>query len=165
MEYTCDECYQLRQKTVVKCPLCGRDTFEGRVIGWSSCIRCSNCGIQVSSAGGYPESCHGEKEYRLYIYKPEDNTKLVKLAKYINRNVLELKNQFVDGQITIKDKALDCLEKEKKISELGIICKIDEELEKEFPRIRECPYAYGQYDDWSEFDGEMEAYPKDGKSF
>ena len=66
MEYTCDECYNLRQKSIEKCPLCGRNTFEGRVIGWSNCMMCTNCGMQVASAGGYPESCHtDDREYRI----------------------------------------------------------------------------------------------------
>lgn len=28
MEYTCDECYNLKQKSIVKCPLCGKNTFD-----------------------------------------------------------------------------------------------------------------------------------------
>lgn len=74
MEYTCDECYNLRQKSIEKCPLCGKNTFEGRVIGWSSCIKCMNCGMQVASAGGYPESCHADdREYSLIVFKPDEN--------------------------------------------------------------------------------------------
>ncbi len=157
MEYTCDECYNLRQKSIEKCPLCRRNTFEGRVIGWSSCVRCTNCGMQVASAGGYPESCHvDDREYSLIVFKPDENTKLVSLAKILNQNVLDLKRQFIDGQIIVNGKVLDCLEKTNKISELGIVCEIDNDITKEFPRIITCPYAHGQYDDWMEFDEEVE---------
>lgn len=156
MEYTCDECYNLRQKSISKCPLCGKNTFEGRVIGWSSCIKCTNCGMQVVSPGGYPESCHeDDREYSLTIFYSNESAKLVRLAKILNKNVLDLKNEFIDGKIIVKCNVMDCIEKENKISEIGIACKLDDEISKEFPRIGNCPYAHNQYEDWSDFDEEI----------
>lgn len=92
MEFTCDECYQMRQKSIAICPRCGKKAFESRVIGCSSLVKCTNCGMQAASAGGFFESCNeDERMYLLRVYEPGDKSCLVKLAKILNRNVLELK--------------------------------------------------------------------------
>lgn len=153
MEYTCDECYKMRQKSIVKCPRCQKESFECRVIGISAVNLCRECGCYVLSAGGFPEACHDDKnQYSIMINNPNDNAKLVKLAKILNFNVLDLKNGFLDNKLTLQNKLMDCIEMEKELSNIGISCAMDSRIKKEFPRIYTCPYANGVYEDTEEFE-------------
>lgn len=161
MEFTCDECYQLRQKSIDICPRCGKKTLESRVIGCSSLVKCTNCGMQAASTGGFFASCHeDERMYALRVYESSDTSSLVKLAKILNRNALELKKQFNDGRINLQFKVMECLEKKEKITEVGIRCEIDDEMEMVFPRIIDCPYAKGIYEEWQEFDERFDIVSK-----
>ena len=58
MEYTCDECYALRQPHICICMNCGKNTLVSVVKGISAVSKCTNCGWGCVSAGGYPPSCH-----------------------------------------------------------------------------------------------------------
>lgn len=51
---------------------------------------------------------------------------------------------------------MECLEKKDMISDVGIKCELDDEIEKIFPKIIDCPYAKGIYEDWPEFDKKIE---------
>lgn len=157
MEFTCDECFQMRQKTIAICPRCGKKALESRVVGCSSLVKCTNCGMQAASAGGFFESCHeDENMYLLRVYEPGDNSRLVKLARILNRNALELKKQFNDGRIDLQYTVMECLEKKGLIIAAGIKCELDDEIEKVYPRIIGCPYAIGVYEEWPEFDEKTE---------
>lgn len=78
MEFTCDECYQMRQKSIDICPRCGKKALESKVVGCSSLAKCTKCGIQVAIAGGFFESCRvDDRVYLLRVYEPGDNSCLV----------------------------------------------------------------------------------------
>lgn len=162
MECTCDECYKMRQKTVEKCPRCQRLSFECRVVGISALNVCRECGCYVVSAGGFPELCHDDKSrYSISINKPNDNLKLVKLAKILNLNVLDLKKRFINNKFLIQNTLMKCLDLEQEISALDLSCEIDSRIEKKFPRIVSCQYAKGIYEDIDElklFEEKAEEY-------
>lgn len=148
MEYTCDECYEMRQVKIGKCPRCGKHSWVSRVIWISSVSECKECGWGCVSAGGFQESCHEDNRlYSIYISKPNDKYAFAKLARILNINILELNKSFVDGQIEMKYKVMECLEKEKQISDLGMTCRVSEEVEKQFSRIKSCPYARNEYNE------------------
>ena len=44
MEYTCDECYEMRQPHICICGNCGKETMVSVVSGISAVSKCTNCG-------------------------------------------------------------------------------------------------------------------------
>ncbi len=141
MEYTCDECYEMRQPKINICPECGKLTLISKVEGWSARSDCENCGHSVISAGGFPQKCHVDDTlFSLTILKPDENIKLTKLAKLLCENVLDLKAEFDKGQIERKFKVMDVLSKSRQIDDMGIICIFDEAILWEYARIHDCPF-------------------------
>ncbi|MCR5339432.1 MAG: hypothetical protein K6E75_12840 [Lachnospiraceae bacterium] len=141
MEYTCDDCYGMRHPKIDKCPKCGKFTFESVVEGWSAKLYCNSCGYSVISAGGFPQVCHVDDTlYALTILKPGDHKKLVKLAKLLCENVLDLKADFDKGQIERRFKVMEMLSKSKQIDDLGIVCITDPEIRGIYPNLIGCPF-------------------------
>lgn len=141
MENECDKCYQMRQETISECPNCGKQTYATRVIHLSSVSKCKACGYGCASAGGFPEACYtDERLFTITIQKPEDKALFVKLAKALNIRALELNTLFDDDQIEMKYKILECIQLERQLTELGVICKVCDDADVQFPRIRNCQY-------------------------
>lgn len=141
MANSCDECYEMRQPHTMKCPDCGKNTYVGQVVGICSEWKCSSCGSGIVSAGGFPPACWCNEEYELSIEKPNDSKSMVKLAKILNRNVIELNKSFSDNsKLTISLNLLDCVKTFKTITALGITAKIDSLLLNNFSRIMDCRY-------------------------
>ena len=110
MNSACDKCYESRQPHTMKCPNCGKNTYVGQVIGICSVWECSSCGDGVVSAGGFPPACYSNELYEIFIEKPTDNGSMVKLARILNRNVLELYSNFSESSaIKLSMKVLDCV--------------------------------------------------------
>ena len=140
-EYTCDQCYEMRQEKVVICPECGEKTLISKVSGWSAQSFCTNCNFAVVSAGGYPQTCHVDDElYALTIKNPDDNKKLTHLAKLFSQRVLDLKAEFDQGDAIRSLKVMDCLEKMKALDEIEVAYEKDPIISKNYPRIQECPF-------------------------
>lgn len=138
----CDECYLMRQPQTEKCPHCGKMTWVGQVVGISMHWECSECGWCCISAGGFPPICHGDEElYTIIINKPDNKATLVRLAKLLNMNVLDLNNQFESGVFERECKVIECIELYNNVCKLGISCQIDNRIEKTYSRILKCPYA------------------------
>ena len=141
MANSCDECYEMRQPHTMKCPDCGKNTYVGQVVGICSEWNCSSCGSGVVSAGGFPPACWCNEEYELSIGKPNDTKNMVKLARILNRNAMDLNECFSNNnELTISFNLLDCVKTFKAIKELGIIVRLDPVLLKKYSRIMDCPY-------------------------
>lgn len=138
---SCDECYEMRQPKTMKCPTCGKNTYVGQVKGISSVWLCSNCGEGVASAGGFPPACHNEKEYSLYIDRPEDNKKWIKLAGILNKNILDTRKEFdKDSTLEIHLRIDSCLKIYEALIEADISCVVDPMLLQDYSRILNCKY-------------------------
>lgn len=142
MDYNCDECYEMRQPHTRQCPKCGKNTYVGQIEGISCVWECTACGYGVISAGGFPPACSGTKQYHIIIFRPDDQKKMVSLARILNVNVLDLKKEFDEAEAGIERqfKILECAEKYKSIQSIGIECSLDADLLKDFPRILDCKY-------------------------
>ena len=141
MDNVCDECYESRQPHTTKCPNCGNNTYVGQIIGMSCVWECFSCGHGVVSAGGFPPACYSNELYEIFIEKPTNNGSMVKLARILNRNVLELNSDFSEsGVIKLSLKVLDCVKTYKAIIDLGIPCKMDPMLLQNYSRVLTCSY-------------------------
>lgn len=142
MDYSCDECYRLRQPHTETCPRCGMQTFVGQVINSSSVWSCTNCGESVASAGGFPPACLTDTRYLLTISKPDDPKAMVGLARILGMNSVDLNKAFdeSEGRIEKDYKALECIRKQKRIIELGVKCSTEPSLLLDFHRIKDCKY-------------------------
>ena len=146
MEYTCDECYEMRQPHICICNNCGKETMVSVVSGISAVSKCTNCGWGCVSAGGFPPSCHeDDKLYSLIIYRPEDKMKMVKLSNSLSVSVMDLIAEFQNEMIERKYSVLECLARYQQLKELDIKCEIDPAIVKKFIRIMKCEYV-GGYD-------------------
>lgn len=143
MEYTCDECYEMRQPHTTTCPNCGKETYTGQVIGLTAVWECSNCGEGIAGASFFP-TCWSDKTASIVISKPSDSHKMVELARIINMNTIDLHNAFKnsDGQIEVSSKLRECIRRYRSISALGIPCELGSDI-KEFERSINCPYTEG----------------------
>ena len=66
---------------------------------------------------------------------------MVKLARILNRNAMDLNESFSNNnELTISFNLLDCVKTFKAIKELGIIVRLDPVLLKKYSRIMDCPY-------------------------
>lgn len=141
---SCDECYNMRQPHINKCPQCGKETCHSQVIGLCSVLKCSNCDFDVVGASFNP-ACWDDTLYSIYVDKPDDSDKLVKLARIVNLRPLELNQRFKDsdGHLEFNYKVRECAETYKKISELEISCSLDQNLMRDYSRILDCPYVSG----------------------
>ena len=144
MDYSCDECYRMRQPHITECPQCGENTCFSQVKGLCSVLKCSNCDFEVVGASFFP-ACWKDTLYSIRIDKPDDSGKMVKLARILNIRPLELNKRFVDsgGQVEVKLEIRDCAEVSKKIAELDIPYLLDRDLLRDYSRIMDCPYVRG----------------------
>jgi len=116
------------------------------VKGISVVARCTNCGWEVVSAGGYPPACHEDKDvYALLIHRPDDKKKVVQLAVLLSVSALELMAEFQSEIIERRYSAVECLTRFRQIKELGVECETDPAIIQKFKRIVACEYA-GKYD-------------------
>ena len=146
MEKTCDVCYEMRQPHISTCEKCGKKTMVSMVKGISAVSKCSNCGWRCASAGGYPPFCHEDDSlYFLRIKRPDDNKKMIKLAKLLSLSALELREEFQGDIIERKYRILECIARFNLFRELGIDCEIDPAIVNRFERIMKCEYV-GEYD-------------------
>ena len=142
MEYTCDECYAMRQPHICICDNCGMKTMVSVVKSISAVYKCTNCGWGCASAGGYPPSCHeDDRLYALIVHKPEDKKKMVKLADLLSVRVLDLIKEFQDDIIERRYHVLKCLTRYEQLKELDIKCEIDQAIVRNFKRIMGCEYV------------------------
>ena len=143
MSNPCDKCYEMRQPHTTKCPACGKDTYVGQVVGICSIWKCSLCGDGVVSAGGFPPACLNEEKYELIIGKPKDTKSMVDLSRILNRRVLDLNRDFSSSsELTVSLKLMDCVKTYKAVISIGIPCKLDHLLLKNYSRVLDCSY-YG----------------------
>ena len=142
MDYTCDECYKMRQPHITECPQCGEHTCFAQVIGLTSVLKCSNCDFEVAGASFFP-ACWGDTLYSISINKPDDSRKMVKLARVLNIRPLDLNQRFVDsnGHAEFKLKVLECSKVCKQISELEISYSLGQDLLRNYSRILDCPFV------------------------
>ena len=142
MEYTCDECYAMRQPHICICDNCGKKTMVSVVKSISAVSKCTNCGWGCASAGGYPPSCHeDDRLYALIVHKPEDKKKMVKLADILSVRVLDLIKEFQDDIIERRYHVLECLTRYEQLKGLDIECEIDNAIVQNFKRIMGCEYV------------------------
>ena len=138
---TCDECYEMRQPHIGKCPECGQKTLVSRVSGWSSVSECTNCHWGVATAGGFPQPCHVDDTlYEVRISGTLNNEQMVKLGKILSCNVLELKSEFENGIIVREYKVLKCLEIFHLAQAQGIDCAMDSRILQMYRRIQDCEF-------------------------
>lgn len=143
MEFTCDECYNMRQPHTTTCPNCGKETYTGQVIGLTAVWECSNCGDGIAGASFFP-ACWSDKTASIVIGKPSDPHKMVELARIVNMNTIDLHNAFKssENQIELSSKLRECIRRYRCISALGIPCELGSDI-KEFERSINCPYTEG----------------------
>ena len=141
MDNACDKCYESRQPHTTKCPNCGNNTYVGQIIGMSCVWKCSSCGEGVMSAGGFPPACYCDEKYELLIEKPNDARSMVKLARILNRSVLELNSEFSSvNELKLSLKVLDCVKTYKATIAIGVSCTIDSSLMQNYKRVMNCGY-------------------------
>lgn len=141
MDNACDKCFESRQPHTTKCPNCGKNTYVGQIIGISCVWECSSCGDGVVSCGGFPPACYSDEKYELFVGKPNDTRAMVKLARILNRNALELNSDFsVSNEIKLSLKVQDCVKTFKTIRDIGIPCKMDPLLLQNYSRVLNCSY-------------------------
>ena len=141
MRFSCDECYEMRQPSIGKCPECGQNTLISKVSGWSMVSECTNCHWEVVSAGGFPQSCVVDDElYSIRIAKPDNSNQMIQLSKILVCNVLDLKKEFDSGFIERKFKVLKCIEMNQLINKLGIACEMDPQIHQIYKRALNCEY-------------------------
>ena len=137
----CDKCYEMRQPRTIQCPKCGKSTYVGQVVGISCSWTCSSCGEGVASSGGFPPACWSDEKYTLSIEKPKDASSMVKLARILNRSVLDLNNDFKDSnELLLNLKLLDCVKAYKAIISSDVLCKMDPLILQNYSRILNCTY-------------------------
>ena len=144
MDYSCDECYRMRRLHITECPQCGEKACFSQVIGLSCILKCSNCDFDVVGVSFHP-ACWDDTLYSIFIDKPDDSRKMVKLARILNMKVLELNKLFVDsgGNAEIKLKTRDCAKVCKQISEQEISYSLSQDLLRDYSRILDCPFING----------------------
>lgn len=144
MDYSCDECYRMRQPSTSICPECGKNTCVSQVIGMTCHVKCSNCDHEVYGFSFFP-ACVNETLYSIRIDKPDDSRKMVKLARVFAVRPLELQQRFADndGTLEFKVKTRNYTDVCKQISELGIAFELDQDLLRDYSRIFDCPYVKG----------------------
>ena len=107
--------------------------------GFSAVSKCTNCGWECASVGGYPPFCHeDDRLYSLIVHKPEDKKKMVKLTDLFSVKVLDLAKEFQDERIELRYRVLECLTRYQQLRELDIECEIDQVIVQNFKRIMEC---------------------------
>lgn len=143
MDYTCEECYNMRQPHTTTCPNCGKETYTGQVIGLTCVWECTNCEYGVAGASFYP-ACWSDEMASIIIRKPTESQKMVELARIINMNIIDLHKAFINSgdQIEVTSKLRECIRRYRSISTLGISCFLGQEI-KEFERAIDCPYVEG----------------------
>lgn len=142
MEFTCDECYNMRQPHTTTCPSCGKETYIGQVIGLTAVWECTNCGEGVAGASFFPV-CWSDRPALIIISKPADNQKMVEVARILNMNIIDLYKEFKKNSgnhIEVTSKLRECIQRYRSISKLGIPCELGSDI-KEFERSLDCPYT------------------------
>ena len=139
--FTCDECYNMRQPHIDICPKCGMKTYISKVSGWSAVSECTNCHWGVVSGGGFPPTCHADDElYSVRISKPDSNAQMVKLAKILTVNVIDLKAKFDTGYMECKYKVMDCYRLANQIQNLDINYELDPKIKEKYGRLFTCEF-------------------------
>ena len=142
MDFNCDACFNMRQLNVTRCPFCGKESFEGKVEGFSMVWHCRECDQGVASAGGFYPVCLDEEElFDLEIIKPESGEGLVTLARILVCPVLSLRRQFEEGKLVKRLSVRETLSLYRAMSLHGFDARLDPEMLIRYKRLPDCIYT------------------------
>jgi len=142
MYTTCEECFESRQVHIGKCPECGKQSYKTYITGIAFIGECTECGYWIGTAGGFPPPCTTDKtDYLLTIIKP-GKERMVKLAKLLCVNTVQLHQMFDEAneKITFQYNAADLYSMCAKLTAMGIDYQYEEQLNEVYPHYWNCPY-------------------------